>query len=154
HELIMASIEAHGGLDRWNHVRQISATLAPGGIALKQRAQEAFTRMLTRVTVDTREQQTILGPFLAPEQCAIFKPDGTTVETVEGTVLEDLKDPRDSFTRMPAGTPWSATQLAYFVGYAMWMYLTIPFSLLRDGIECEEVEPWVEDGDTWRALRV
>jgi hypothetical protein len=55
---------------------------------------------------------------------------------------------------MPAGTPWSATQLAYFAGYAMSMYLTVPFSLLRDGIECEEVAPWVEDAETWRALKV
>jgi len=153
-ELIGLSIEAHGGLDRWNQLRQISATFAPGGIGLKQRGQEAFTRMPTRVTVDTREQKTTFAPFLAEGQCGIFEPDRTTVETVDGAILEELRDPRDSFKGMPAGTPWSATQLAYFAGYAMWMYLTVPFSLSRDGIECREVAPWVEDGETWRALRV
>jgi hypothetical protein len=63
-----------------------------------------------------------------------------------------LKSPRDSFTNQDSG--WSATQLAYFSGYAMWTYLTLPFSLLRDGIECEEIESWVEDGETWRALKI
>jgi hypothetical protein len=86
----------------------------------------------------------------APE----IEPNRTAVETADGTVLEELKDPRRSFKSMPAGTPWSATQLVYFAGYAMSMYLTVPFSLLRDGIECQEVEPWVEDGETWRALKV
>ncbi len=154
HELIKLSIEAHGGLDRWNHIRQISATFAPGGIALKQRGQEAFTRRPTRVTIDTRKQKAIFGPFLADGQCGIFEPGRTAVETVEGTILEELTDARGSFAHMPAGAPWSAAQLAYFAGYALWMYLTVPFSLLREGVECEEIEPWVDDGDTWRALRV
>jgi hypothetical protein len=35
----------------------------------------------------------------------------------------------------------------------MWTYLTLPFSLLRPGIECEEIHPYVEDGETWRALK-
>jgi hypothetical protein len=153
-DLVNLSVEAHGGLERWNQLRQISATFAPGGIGLKQRGQEAFTQTATRVTLDTREQKTIFGPFLAPGQCGTFEPYRTAVETVDGTLLEELKNPRDSFKGMAMGTPWSATQLVYFAGYAMWTYLTVPFSLLRDGIECEEIEPYVEDGETWRALKV
>jgi len=150
HDLIKSSIEAHGGLAQWNQIRQISANFAAGGPAFKQRGQEAFTQIPMRVTVDTREQRTIFGPFLAPGQCAVYEPDRTTVETVDGTLLEELKNPRDSFK----GPPWSATQLAYFAGYAIWMYLTVPFSLLSDGIECEETQPWEEGGETWRALKV
>jgi hypothetical protein len=147
-------MEAHGGLGRWRQIRQISASFSPGGIAFRQRGQEAFTQMPTRVTVDTCEQRTVFGPFLAPGQCAVYQPDRTTVETVDGTILEELENPRDSFKSMVAGTPWKATQLAYFAGYAMWMYLTVPFSLLSDSVACEDAEPWDEDGETWRALRV
>jgi hypothetical protein len=103
---------------------------------------------------ETREQKTVFGSFLAPDRCAAYEPHRTTVETADGTVLEELNDPRGSFQSMAAGTPWRATQLAYFVGYAMWMYLTVPFSLLSDGVACEEAEAWDEDGETWRALRV
>jgi hypothetical protein len=142
HDLIKSSIEAHGGLARWSAIRQISARFAAGGPAFKQRGQEAFTQLPTRVTVDTRQQKTIFAPFLAPHQCAVYEPDRTTVETADGTLIEELKNPRGSFT----GSPWRATQLAYFAGYAIWMYLTVPLSLLSDGIQCEESEPWVEDG--------
>ena len=71
----------------------------------------------------------------------------------DGSVLDALAQPRDSFSQMPPGTPWSALQLAYFVGYAMWMYLTLPFSLLTHRVACEEVAPWSEDGQTWRVLK-
>jgi hypothetical protein len=54
HELVLSSIEAHGGLDRWRQIRQISANLAPDGIAFKQSGHDAFTRMPTRVTVEPR----------------------------------------------------------------------------------------------------
>ena len=154
HQLLESSIEAHGGLGRWRQIGQISASFAPGGIAFKQRGQEAFTQAPTRVTVDTRAQKTVFGAFLAPGQCAVYEPHRTTVEMSDGTVLEELDNPRDSFKSMAAGTPWRATQLAYFAGYAMWMYLTAPFSLLSEGIGCEEAEPWDEDGERWRALRV
>jgi hypothetical protein len=34
------------------------------------------------------------------------------------------------------------------------MYLTLPFSFLEEGIQCEEVAPLVEGDETWRALKV
>lgn len=154
HQLLQSSIEAHGGIHRWQQLRQIAATLAPGGIAFRQRGQEAFTQMPTRVTVDTREQKAAFESFLATDQRATYRPDRTTLEAADGTLLEELDNPRGSFSSMTPGTPWKATQLAYFVGYAMWMYLTVPFSLLSDGVACEEAEPWSEDGETWRTLRV
>lgn len=150
HDLIKHSIDAHGGLARWNALRQISASFTAGGPAFKQRGQEAFTQMPTRVTIDTREQKTTFEPFLATGQRGTFAPHRTTVESRDGALLEELNDPRSSFQ----GTPWSATQLAYFAGYAVWMYLTVPFSLLSHGVVCEEVHPWREDGETWRALKV
>jgi hypothetical protein len=154
HDLITSSIEAHGGLKRWNEVREISATLALGGVGFAQRGQQAFTRMPTRVTVDTHVQRAFFEPFLAPGQRGVFEPYRTALQSFDGTVLERLENPRDTFQGWVPGMPWSATQLAYFAGYAMWTYLTMPFLLLADGIECQEVEPWVEDGETWRALKV
>lgn len=73
-ELIMSSIEAHGGLARWDQVRQISATFTPGGLALQLRGQEAFSKSPTRITVDTREQRVTFDPFLAPGQIGVYEP--------------------------------------------------------------------------------
>lgn len=154
HELIKLSIEAHGGLDRWHRVRRIAATFKPDGIAFKQRNQEAFTQAPMKVIVDTHQQKTIFDPFLGTGKIGLFERGRAAVESAYGVVLDELKNPRESFKALAPGMPWQSTQLLYFVGYAMWMYLTVPFSLLHDGVTFKEVEPWSEDGETWRALRV
>ena len=149
--LIDKSIEAHGGLKRWNEVREISAIAFPGGAALHLRGQAAFAKTPTRVTIQTRNEKTTFDPFLAPGQIGVFEPFRTAVEKSDGVVLEALENPRGSFK---PDTPWSGPQLAYFAGYALWTYLTLPFSLLNDGVRCEENGSWNEDGQTWRAVKV
>jgi hypothetical protein len=151
-DIIHSSIEAYGGLPRWKSIHQIHATLNPGGMALKLRGHEAFASRPTRMTVDTRLQRVTFDPFLAPDQIGVYTPFRTSVETPQGVVIEGLDNPRQSFAF--DGTPWTAPQLAYFAGYAMWTYFTLPFSLLSEGVQCEEIKPWIEDGETWRAVKV
>ena len=43
---------------------------------------------------------------------------------------------------------------AYFNGYAMWSYFTVPFSLTLPGVRVGEIEPIVENGQTWQGLEV
>jgi hypothetical protein len=150
-DLIQQSIDAHGGLERWKSIQKVVATFTPGGLALQQRGQEAFAGRPTRATIHTGMQRVTFDPFLAPGQIGIYAPHRAAVEQADGTVLEALMGPRDSF--LP-GVPWSAPQLAYFVGYALWTYFNLPFALLREGIDLEEIEPWVQDGESWRAVRV
>jgi hypothetical protein len=45
-------------------------------------------------------------------------------------------------------------QLAYFVGTAMWTYLTQPFTFAHPGFQTTELDPWPEKGEQWRRLRV
>jgi hypothetical protein len=51
-------------------------------------------------------------------------------------------------------TRWSAFQLAYFVGTAMWTYLTQPFTFAMPGFQTSELEPWDEAGQHWRRLHL
>ena len=44
--------------------------------------------------------------------------------------------------------------VVYFASYALWSYLTIPFLYTYPGFVSEEIAPWEEDGEQWRALRV
>jgi hypothetical protein len=44
--------------------------------------------------------------------------------------------------------------MLYFGSYALWGYINAPFIFRRPGFEVEEAEPWNEDGETWRGLRV
>jgi hypothetical protein len=52
------------------------------------------------------------------------------------------------------GMPWDQLQKAYFAGYALWNYTNIPFLFTRDGFRTDEIEPWQENGETWRRLLV
>ena len=36
----------------------------------------------------------------------------------------------------------------------MWNYLTAPFVFVAPGVQAREIEPWQEDGETWRRLAV
>jgi hypothetical protein len=156
HDLVRTAIEAHGGLEQWSRVRRISAAFIGSGIGFRQRGPvgEAFTALSMRVAVDTCEQKTTIEPFVASGQKGIYQPYCTAVETSDGALVQDLKNPRESLQTMAPGTPWTAPQVLYFVGYSLWMYLTLPYSFLMEGVECEEADAWVEDGETWRALKV
>jgi hypothetical protein len=43
---------------------------------------------------------------------------------------------------------------AYFASEALWTYLTSPFLYTYPGFESEEIEPWHENGEEWRGLKV
>jgi hypothetical protein len=156
HDLVKLAIEAHGGLEQWSQISRISAAFNVSGPSFKQRGPigEAFAALPMRVSVNTREQQTIFEPFVAPSQKGIYQPLRTAIESLNGVPVEALNDPRESLKMKAPGTPWSGPQILYFIGYSLWMYLTLPFSLLISGVQCEEVEPWVEEGEKWRALKV
>jgi hypothetical protein len=38
--------------------------------------------------------------------------------------------------------------------YALWTYLTQPFLYTYPGFAVQEIEPWEEDGEDWRRLKV
>jgi hypothetical protein len=139
HDLVKLTIDAHGGLEQWAQVSRISAAFTVSGLGFKQRGPigEAFAALPARLWVDTHIQQTIIEPFVAQGQKGIYQPFRTAIESSDGVLIEELNHPRDSLKTIPLGTPWSALQVLYFVGYAFWMYFTLPFSFLMDGVKCE-----------------
>ena len=76
------------------------------------------------------------------------------IETTSGDVIEALDQPRASFAGHTLETPWTTLQLAYFVGTAMWTYLTQPFTFALPGFKTTELDPWHENGEEWRRLHV
>ena len=147
------AIEAHGGLDRWRRFKTVSARLLNGG-ALWPLKHQGGVLDDVRVRVDLCEEWASHWPFTAPNLRTSFKPDRVAIETTEGQTVEELLQPRESFKGHAVDTPWTRLQLAYFVGYAMWTYLNTPFLFALDGVKTEEIEPWRENGETWRRLKV
>jgi hypothetical protein len=156
-ELLLQVIDAHGGLARWSAVTGITAHMTIDGPFWASKGQPAVLGEQT-VDLDARREHIGLTPFGGADWTLEFgtDPERVVVRDVEGDVVEDRTDPRASFAGLGVTSPWDLTQTGYFIGYALWNYLTEPFLLADPGVEAHEIEPWQESGEMeiWRRLQV
>ena len=155
-ELLSAVLDAHGGLDNWQTARTLTARLSLGGPFW---AARGWPDVLTNktVTLDAHREHIEYTPFLAQDRISVLDVDPERVAIRnDGEVIEERAWPRDSFPSQfdPMATPWDAIQVAYFASAAMWNYLTEPFGFTYPGVQAREIDPWDEDGETWRRLAV
>jgi hypothetical protein len=152
-DLLKRVIEAHGGLNRFNQFQSVSFYQRLGGVLWELKGQDKVLDEV-HVTVDLHQQHTIFAPFKLPHQHAVFTAGRVAIETNEGEVIAERTDPRAAFAGHTLQTKWDDLHLIYFAGYALSTYLTIPFSMTMPGFEVTELEPWQEQGEMWRRLRV
>jgi hypothetical protein len=152
-ELAKSAMDAHGGLDRWRPLKTVSARLVQGGVLWALKGTDGILNDV-HVTADLRKEWASHWPFTKPNRHTSFQPDRVAIETTDGEVVEERLNPRESFKGHVFDTQWNDLQLAYFAGYAIWTYLNTPFLFALPGIAMEEIQPWQEDGETWRPLRV
>ncbi|MEV0070538.1 hypothetical protein [Amycolatopsis sp. NPDC050768] len=152
-DLLDIAVEAHGGLKRWNELNSVTAHLSNGGVVFPLKGQAGLLDDIT-VRVDLHRQFTSHAPFGGPGLRTAFRGEHVAIENEAGEVVEERDNTRASFAGHTLESQWDRLQTAYFAGYAMWTYLTTPFTLTRPGFRTEELEPWQEDGETWRRLRV
>ena len=152
-ELLDTVVEAHGGLKRWNELETVTAHLAQGGVLWALKGHQGVLDDVF-VTASLHEERESHYPFAAAGQRSVFTPERVAIETDRGSGVEALEQPRASFAGHTLETPWTTLQLAYFVGTAMWTYLTQPFTFTLPGFETAELEPWQENGEQWHRLRV
>ncbi|MFT4439071.1 hypothetical protein [Caballeronia sp. 15715] len=151
--LLETAVEAHGGLQRWKQFKMLNAHASIGGgiWALKGKP-EVFSD--THIDVDLRRQHVEYSPFGEAGQHSVYEPTGTAIVKDDGRVVEKRDFPRTAFGGHHLMTPWDDHHLIYFSGYAIWTYLTTPFLFTEPGFESEELEPWLENGQEWRRLKV
>jgi hypothetical protein len=107
--LVERTIEAHGGLKRWNEFESVSAHLDGGGAlwGLKGHPEMAGE---TNVTVGTRSEWASHYPFLAARARTRFEPYKIALQNENGELIEELKEPRASFAGHGLETQWSKLQ--------------------------------------------
>lgn len=151
--LLNRVLDTHGGLARWRQVGQIEATIATGGKLwdIKGQPQDATPR---RMTAATRREWASLHPFGAADQKTDFTAGRIAIEKLDGAVVAERLDPRQSFAGHALTTPWDPLQRAYFNGYALWTYLNSPFLTALPGVTADEVEVDDEQRGRLRGLRV
>jgi len=147
-ELLHRAVAAHGGLDRFNQFKTVSASLVNGGTLWSVKRQAGVLN--AHVTVDLHQEHASFALSTLPNHRAVFTPERVAVETNEGVVVAE----RAAFADHTLQTLWDTLDRFYFSGYAMWTYLTVPFSLTWAGFEVTEIEPWQEQQETWRRLAV
>ncbi|EPD69461.1 hypothetical protein [Streptomyces sp. HGB0020] len=144
--------KAHGGLRRWRDARIIEANVAYGGPFWAFKGVADFVGT-DHVMADVHRQRIRLtqpsGRVIAFDKHS----DVLTVTEPHGAV-ERLKRPRASFDGLTAQSRWSVAQAGYFRAYATWLYLVEAFVFTYPGVEVTEIEPWTENGETWRVLSV
>lgn len=152
-DLAKFAMDAHGGLVRWRQLKTVSARLLVGGVLWGLKGKDGILNDV-QVAVDLRKEWASHWPFIKPNQHTSFQPDRIAIETRDGQVVQERFNPRESFKGHTLDTPWDDLQLAYFAGYAMWTYLNTPFLFALPGLETEEIQPWQENGEVWRRLKV
>ena len=148
-DLLDTVIEAHGGLERWGQLDSVSARLIQGGAMWGIKGQQGVLDDVF-VRASLHQERESHHPFGAPDRRSAFTPERVAIETTSGDVVEALEQPRASFAGHVLETPWTTLQLAYFVGTAMWTYLTQPFTFALPGFKTTELDPWRENGEEWR----
>src|SRR5579871_2396838 len=152
-ELLSQVLDAHGGIDRWRGFELVQATIVSGGQiwAMKGVPQDTTPR---EMKVATKFEWASVAPFGGPDQRTDFTPKRIAILKTDGTIVRERSDPAAHAEGKAVDAPWDVLDRAYFNGYALWTYLTTPFLFALPGFGVDEIEPWKEDGETWRGLRV
>jgi hypothetical protein len=152
-DLLDSVLQAHGGLERWKTFREVKGTFVSGGGLFPMKGIEVDPNPL-ECTVTIHKESTLITPYARPDWRMRFTPKRVAIETLNGSLVEERLNPRDAYVGHGLSTHWDLFQRAYFNGYARWTYLTTPFFMAMPGFHVTEIEPWQEDAETWRGLRV
>jgi hypothetical protein len=146
-------LDAHGGIARWRKLKTIEGDMSITGALWARKGWSDVLRDV-HVTADVCGQTVSYQPFTDPGMRSVYRQNYAAVETLDGKLIKDRRNPRAAFDGHTVETKWDDLDLAYFSGYAIWNYLNSPFFFLLPGVETEEIEPWDEHGEQRRRLKV
>jgi hypothetical protein len=152
-DVLALAIDAHGGMNRWEQLSRFRATASITGPLCVLTGRPG---LLTDVVLEgeTRDQRLRITPFPSAGRHATWAPDRQTIETSEGAVLVERRDPASAFRGRARDFPWDDLQVAYFASEANWNYFAAPFVLARPDFVVQEIEPWSDGREVWRRLFV
>jgi hypothetical protein len=151
-DLLRLAIEAHGGEERWREVGALDLRYTAGGLGFAMKMRGLRPKRFD-AHVDTDAPRATLRSFPKPGRRGLLDGQAVRIETDTGELVASRERPADEFRKPRRLVRWDDLDLLYFGGYAIWGYATAPFHLMRDDVELAELEPWHEDGETWRRLR-
>ena len=151
-DLLETVVAAHGGLDRWNQIKSITADASISG-ALWHVKGKVDALKDVRFEADTKRELLTMD-YVGQDKQSVFEPSRVVIQRLNGAVIDARDEPERSFGGHQLETPWDDIHVAYFTGEALWTYLNMPFLYTWPGFTTEEIAPIEVDGETWRRLKV
>jgi hypothetical protein len=152
-ELLDLVIKSHGGLERWNQLKQVKLNLNTGGYIWAVKGHEGALSNIN-IIVNLHKQSSVQEKLFSEGLRSTFEPKRVMLTTQDGDLVEELVNPLESFKGLTWETHWSRLQFVYFTTYATYTYFTTPFNFTLPGVTTKEIEPWAEAGELWRRLEV
>lgn len=127
-------LEAHGGLEHWRSLRRIDVEMSVSGFLFTSKRVPTMDHARLSFCTDKPEVSLLDYPRTG-QVTTVFGEEIVEVRDAAGHLLKLRKHPRQFMRRLRRQLYWDELDFAYFCGYAMWNYLTMPFLLLRPGVE-------------------
>ena len=151
-DLLNYSLDAHGGLKRWNRVQSVTLAASVGGEIWRDKSKVGYLKSVL-LNVETKREHVTMD-FPGQDKRSVFEPNRVEMQRGDGTVIATRDDPEASFKGQERLTPWDDLHVAYFSGEAFYTYCNTPFLCTYEGFSSEEISPIQVDGETWRRLEV
>jgi len=156
--LLQQALDAHGGLERWRAAQQVRVRLRSGGrmfdVRLQGRTISGATRAGAEVRFGTDAPRAVFEGFPRPGHRGHFEQGSVRIQSGAGDRSLHRADARQAFSKVRHKLSWDTLDALYFIGYALWNYVSTPFMMTRPGFDLREGESWREGGETWRRLHV
>jgi hypothetical protein len=145
-------IEAHGGLENWNRFSDFATNVEIRGRLCEQ---TGWTGMVpeSRLLLSLREQRTIVS-LQGGHGTLLVQPDLVSHLDEHGEYQASLGHPREALLRNTKLPGWDVLKTGYFLASIIRYSVTAPFLYASPGFQTEEIEPWIENGETWRGLKI
>jgi hypothetical protein len=142
-EIALRAVTAYGGAERWRSAETVQATFDCGGLLVRWKRRGANYKDI-RVTASVHEPRVRMERFDADGTVALLDGHDVRLERADGTTILQRPSARQNFPYGSRLLKWDQADFAYFIGYAIWNYLTFPALLIDERIDWRPLENGLE----------
>ena len=150
--LLHLVLDAHGGITRWHQFSDFVTDVQIVSHFAGSLGTEALLPSC-RLLLSMRAMRTIA--ILPDDQGQlVIQPDVLSHRNIKGTTLEQIRLPGDYEYNRAIYESSQRLRTGYVTGFVIRPALLGPFLYAGHGFVAEEVQPWYEDGELWRVLKL
>jgi hypothetical protein len=129
--LVERAMAAHGGRDAWLAARRIDLRIRQSrGSLLILKGRGRTFEMPCDIQTYPHERLTVFVDYPRLDERTVYGDRRMTIEGGSGQIVQASADHRRTFSGVRKLRRWRPIDAAYFFGYAVWHYHTLPFTLL------------------------